>query len=97
MSLIKEVNESNQIIRAKAVNLLLLPFWYVAIYLFNNSFYSKSDIIITASMCIVLSLVSSFLLSLSLSEYVEYTNSVRVLGKILRWFCTCKISHYPKF
>jgi hypothetical protein len=71
MSIIKEVNESNQIIKAKAVNILLLPFWYVSIFLFNNSFYSKADIIINLAMCIVLSLVSSFLLSVGLSQYIQ--------------------------
>ena len=74
MSIIQEVNESNEIIKAKAVNLLLLPFWYVSMFLFNKSFYSKEDTVIIVAMCIVLSLISSFSLSLCLDIFINKNN-----------------------
>lgn len=70
----QEINESNEIIKAKAVNLLLIPFWYVAIFLFDNSFYYIGDTIIIVAMCIVLSLVSSFSLSICLDEFINQNN-----------------------
>jgi hypothetical protein len=75
MSIIQEVNESNEIIKAKAVNLLLLPFWYVSMFLFNKPFYSKEDTIIIVAMCIVLSLISSFSLSISLDPFINKNNN----------------------
>lgn len=64
MSILKEISESHDTIKAFALNLFLLPFWYVAIYLFNNEFYVKADTLILISMCIVISIVSSLITSL---------------------------------
>lgn len=74
MSIIREVNESNEIIKAKAVNLLLIPFWYVSMFLFNKSFYSKENTIIVVTMCVVLSLISSFSLSISIDGFINRNN-----------------------
>lgn len=66
MSLIKELEESHDSIKALALNLLLIPFWYVAIFIFNNEFYVSSDIIIKLAMCIVISISSSVLFTIFL-------------------------------
>ena len=64
MSILKEINESHDFVKAKATNLFLIPFWYVSIYLFNNEFYTKADSLIIISMCITITLTSSFCLTL---------------------------------
>ena len=66
MSILKELNESHASLKAIALNLFIIPFWYVAIFLFNNEFYKSSDSIIITTMCIVISLVSSVFFSIFL-------------------------------
>lgn len=63
MSLIKEVEELDSALKALLLSIVLMPFWYVSIYLFKNSFYQSADLIIVIIMCFVLSTSSSFLLS----------------------------------
>jgi hypothetical protein len=63
MSLFKEITESHDTVKAIAVILFLIPFWYVAIFLFNNEFYKSSDNLIILAMCIVISMISAVLLS----------------------------------
>jgi hypothetical protein len=63
MSLLKEIFEAGEFIKAKATILFLIPFWYVSIYLFNYQFYHREDTIIIVTMCIVISIVSSFSLA----------------------------------
>lgn len=43
------------------VNAFMLPFWYVAIYLFGPSIYNQSDIFLILSICIALTAASAFL------------------------------------
>lgn len=38
MSFIKELEETHDSIKTIALNLLLIPFWYVSIFIFNNEF-----------------------------------------------------------
>lgn len=59
MSLLKELNESHETLKAIAISSFLIPFWYVAIFLFNNEFYNSSDNIIIFSMCFVITFCSS--------------------------------------
>ena len=66
MSILKELNESHASLKAIALNLFIIPFWYVAIFLFNNEFYKSSDSIIITTMCIMISLVSSVFFSIFL-------------------------------
>ena len=68
MSFIKELNESHDSLKAIALNLFIIPFWYVAIFLFNNEFYKSSDNIIIITMCIVISLISSILFTFLLTK-----------------------------
>ena len=67
MSIFKEIYESHDIIKAKAVNLLIIPFWYVALFLFNNEFYKAENYFIIIAMCIVLSIPASFLMAVVVS------------------------------
>ena len=62
-SIIDEINNLHSSLRAIVLNIFIIPFWYVAIYLFNNEFYKSADNLIMLAMCIVLSLVSTFLVS----------------------------------
>ncbi|RKS03199.1 hypothetical protein [Flavobacterium sp. 102] len=59
MSIIKELNESHESLRGFALNLFLIPFWYVSIFLFNNEFFISNDIVIIFAMCFVISISSS--------------------------------------
>lgn len=74
MALLKELDESHESIKAVALNLFLIPFWYVSIFIFNNEFYKSSDSIIIFTMCIVISLISSFLFHVFLSKLKEPDN-----------------------
>lgn len=62
MSLLKELNESHITLKSYSLNAFLLPFWYLAIYLFDKDFYAKGEII-DIVMCINLSLISSTIFS----------------------------------
>lgn len=66
MSLLKEINESHDSLKALSLNLFLIPFWFIAIFLFNNEFYSSNDTLIILVMALVISLFSSTFLSLSI-------------------------------
>lgn len=46
----------------------LLPFWYISIYIFHPSLYNSKDILLIASVCIGLSLVSSAILGTAFAE-----------------------------
>lgn len=63
MSFLKELNDSHITLKAFALNVFLIPFWYVSIYLFNNEFFMKNDIVIILAMCITISLISCGTLS----------------------------------
>ena len=59
MSILKEINDLHDSLKAFTINIFLIPFWYVALFLFNNEFYSSSDNLIILAMTIVISLTSS--------------------------------------
>lgn len=63
-SIIDEINNLHSSLKAIVLNIFIIPFWYVAIYLFNNEFYKSADNLIMLAMCIILSLVSTFLVSI---------------------------------
>lgn len=73
---LKEISEAHDTIKGLATNIFLIPFWYVAIFLFNKEFYISADSIIIFAMCIVLSFISSFLLvfmMLQINKRREYS------------------------
>ncbi len=63
MSLIEDLDKLHISLKIIAVSFFLIPFWDVAIFLFNNDFYRTSDIIIITAMCLILSITSTSLLS----------------------------------
>lgn len=71
MSVIEEINNLSIPLKIIAVNIFLIPFWYVAIYLFNFDFYSSADSVIIFAMCIVLSCTSTIPLSLMIYKAYE--------------------------
>lgn len=71
MSVLKEIDEANEVIKGKALNLLVLPFWYISLYLFNNEFFVKQTFITLIAMCIALTLTSCFILALGFALVSE--------------------------
>jgi len=43
---------------------IILPFWYISIYIFNIELYNSNDLILLTSICICLTLISSILCSI---------------------------------
>ena len=79
MSLYKEITESHDTVKAIAVILFLIPFWYVAIFIFNNEFYKSSDNLIIFAMCIVISLISAALFTFFLQNITESKNGTKTI------------------
>ena len=50
------------------INLVLIPFWYISIYIFNNTLYKTQDFLIIISLCICLTIVSSILMSIIMTN-----------------------------
>ena len=63
MSILKELQESHDAIKAISLSAFLIPFWYVAIYLFGNNLFLLSGNIVVLAFCIILSVVSASLSS----------------------------------
>ena len=61
MSYLKDISESHDAIKAIAVTMILVPFWYVSIYLFNHEFYNEADMGAVIIFCSTISTVSSFI------------------------------------
>lgn len=79
MSLFKEITESHDTVKAIAIILFLIPFWYVAIFLFNNEFYKSSDNLIILAMCIVISMISAVLFSFFVHNIYEAKNENKTI------------------
>lgn len=45
------------------INIILLPFWIVSIYIYNPELYRSNDFLIIGSVCICLTIISSILMS----------------------------------
>lgn len=73
-SIIEEINNLHTSLKAIVLTIFIIPFWYVAIYLFNNEFYKSADNLIMLAMCIVLSLVSTVLTSAMFYKAEEEIN-----------------------
>ena len=48
-------------LRNMSINIFLIPFWYISIYLFGPSIYNSKDSILIASVCISYTIISAFL------------------------------------
>jgi len=102
MSYIKDLSESHDTIKAISLNLILIPFWYVSIFMFNKEFYKTSDTIIIISFCIVLSFLSSMLLAF-FWNIIDIRNKVKVdffsnmntsIGVLTIWLSTLIFTTY---
>jgi hypothetical protein len=67
------------------VNSALLPFWYVAIYMYLPSVYNTNDLWLIISFCICLTLLS-YIISLNFFIYVERINRSQEYISIKRVF-----------
>lgn len=71
------------------LNVLLLPFWYIAIYLFSPEIYATGDILLLLSICISLTMISSIIASIlvNLNEEKEKRvspfDTANVVGALL--------------
>ena len=59
MAIIEEINKSHISIRAISISSLLVPFWYLSVFLFGNDFYKSADNFVIISFCLVVSISSS--------------------------------------
>lgn len=57
-------------------NLLVLPFWYISIFIFNKDLYYTGDNLLIFSLCICLGLSSSIISSVSSTEIIESKNGL---------------------
>jgi hypothetical protein len=49
------------------INIILIPFWYISIYLFENELYVSGDTALTLSVCVTLTFTISALFALIFS------------------------------
>ena len=59
MAIIEEINKSHISIRAISISSLLVPSWYLSVFLFGNDFYKSADNFVIISFCLVVSISSS--------------------------------------
>jgi len=48
------------------VNIILIPYWYISIYIFHPNLYNTNDRLLILAICFGLTLISSFLTSVYL-------------------------------
>ncbi len=70
MSYLKDIQESPDTLKGLALSLLLMPFWYLTIFLVNHSLYTNSNFTILLTISFVLS-VSSFAFTLSIAALLD--------------------------
>ena len=73
-NLMEKIIELSELIKARISILLLLPFWYLSLYLFHVDFYNNSDLILKVVTCLCLSLPAEFSISLSLTKVLMNRN-----------------------
>lgn len=82
MSIIKEINDLPDSLKAVGLSLLLMPFWYVSIYLFNNEFYLQADQFIILSFCFIFSVLPSLTIVYSMIKPVDIKMSSLMAGTV---------------
>lgn len=75
MSIIEEINKSHISIRAFAITLFIIPFWYFSTYLFGNDFFKSADNFVILSFCLIVSFSSSVLLYLFIDKVGDLEKS----------------------
>lgn len=70
--MIEKVLEFSALIKSKVSVLLLLPFWYLAIYLFNIELFNSSDLILKIVICFCISLPAESIFSFCFYKLMVY-------------------------
>ncbi|MBF6654061.1 hypothetical protein C3B47_14490 [Flavobacterium columnare] len=70
-----KIIELSELIKERVSILLLLPFWYLSLYLFNFEFYNNSDLILKIVTCFCLSLPAELTVSLNLVRLSSHKNT----------------------
>ena len=58
-----DLNNAPEALKSSLVNLVVLPFWYIAIYLFNPDFFIKNDFSLILAFCFCFTVIGSILLA----------------------------------
>lgn len=66
MSIIKDLSETHDSLKALSLSLIIAPLWYLVIFLICKDFYNESDLIIKVVLSGTLSMISCFLISFSI-------------------------------
>lgn len=72
MSILKEISESHSFVKVLVISLVLAPFWYLALYLFNYDFFKTEDIILKTVFCTSISVASSLALGNLAARFHKY-------------------------
>ena len=90
MSIIKELTDSHDTIKGFAIYVVLLPFWYIALLLFNNDFFVCQSVLTIAITCLAITISSVFPLSIAIGrtqggEFLRFTVISIVI--LTLWLC----------
>jgi hypothetical protein len=80
MSIFKEISESHSFVKVLAISLILAPFWYLALYLFNYDFFKTEDIILKTVFCTSISVASSLALGNLSARYNRYAKDKKEIA-----------------
>jgi hypothetical protein len=64
----EKIIEFSDLIKTRISVVLLMPFWYLSLYLFNNDFYISSDLILKTVVCLCLSLPAELSITINLTK-----------------------------
>lgn len=64
----KDIIELSEFIKARVSLLLLLPFWYLSLFLFQTDFFNSSDLILKIVTCFCISLPAELIMYLNISN-----------------------------
>ncbi|KAA2218277.1 hypothetical protein [Maribacter flavus] len=55
------IGEIPKYLKNMLLNVLLMPFWYISIYLFAPEIYATQDVLLLLSICVSLTMISSII------------------------------------
>ena len=107
----KDVVELSTLLKSKISLLLLLPFWYLAIYICNKPLYANSDLILKIVICFCLSFIAEFILSYNMyrllkgsifsdeaiKELLDSSVIILILWLSLWLFVSYNLQHYTNY
>lgn len=68
----EKVLEFSTLIKSRISVFLLLPFWYLCIYLFDIELFNSSDLILKVVICFCISFPAEAVFSLYAQKLIEY-------------------------